>query len=83
MYWIQEYGNKLGNNNPSWKQYHCDYVSDVLNLPTNTKNGTQITNDKTFDENTNTKAHFGDQCFVLEDGSVYELGYKTDKWIKL
>lgn len=74
-YWIHESGNK---NNSLWRFYQCDYVSDLANLPTATKEGIPQPND-TVCKN---KCAPGSQCLCQEDGSVWLLGKDTDKWIK-
>lgn len=83
MYWIQEYGINSGANRPSWKMFHCDYKSDISQLPNNTDLGKQITGKTTFDETTNALAHFGDQCLCLEDSTVYELRWEPNDWKEL
>lgn len=83
MFWIQEIGNKNGANNPNWKMFHCDYATDITKLPTNTNIGTQNTGEESFDLIANSLAHYGDQCFCLENKSAYELGKENDSWTKL
>ena len=75
-YWIQEIGN---GHRPNWRMYHCDYVSDIQNLPLNDRNGVQQGDDTV----SSTNATYGDQCLVLENSSVYELGKETNNWVKL
>lgn len=77
-YWIQEIGGN-GTNRQNWRMYHCDYVTDIQKLPLNDKNGVQQGDDTI----SCTKAHYGDQCMVLEDSSVWELGNETNEWKKL
>ena len=74
-YWVHEAGNK---NNSLWRFYQCDYLIDIENLPTASKEGTPQKND-TICKN---KCAPGSQCLCQEDGSVWFLGKDTDKWIK-
>lgn len=74
-YWIHESGNK---NNSLWRFFMCDFVSDLTNLPTATKEGQPQPND-TVCKN---KCAPGSQCLCQEDGSVWFLGKDTDKWIQ-
>ena len=76
-YWIQEIGGT--GQRPNYRMYHCDYVSDIKNLPLNDKNGVQQGTDTVGC----TKASYGDQCFCLEDASVYELRWEANDWKKL
>lgn len=77
-YWIQEFGGK-GQSRTDFRLYHCDFESDIQNLPLNDKPGVQQENDTV----SCTKAHYGDQAFILENSEVYELGKETNRWIKL
>lgn len=77
-YWIQEFGGK-GQNRSDWRMYHCDYLSDITKLPLNDREGVQQGNDTVSCK----KAHYGDQCFCLEDSSVWELGNETNAWKKM
>lgn len=77
-YWIQETGGN-GQNRSDWRMYHCDYRKDIKNLPLNDKNGIQQGSDTVGCK----KAHFGDQCFCLEDGSVWELRNEPNDWKEL
>jgi len=74
-YWVHEAGNK---NNSLWRFFQCDFISDVNNLPTTTKEGQPQPND-TVCKN---KCAPGSQCLCLEDSSVWFLGKDTDKWVK-
>lgn len=74
-YWIHVSGNK---NNSLWKFFMCDFVSDLQNQPTFTKEGVPQQND-TVCKN---KCAPGSQCLCQEDGSVWLLGKDTDKWIQ-
>lgn len=56
----------------------CDFVSDLKNLPTATREGLPQPND-TVCKN---KCAPGSQCFCQEDGSSWILGKDTDKWIQ-
>lgn len=73
-YWVHESGNK---NNSLWRFYQCDYLSDISDLPTATREGRPQLND-TVSKN---KCAPGSQCICQEDGSVWLLGKDTDKWI--
>lgn len=53
-YWIQEVSSG-GSNRSGWRMYHCDYVTDIANLPLNDREGVQQGNDTIGC----TKAHFG------------------------
>lgn len=72
-YWIQEYGQKSGANRADWKMFHCDYTSDLADLPTVTTEGVEQECDITAHE----LAKQGDQCLCLEDATVWELGYES------
>lgn len=76
MYWIQEHDC----NKDSRRMYHCDYRSDVLKLPTNTKVGDTEAAD---DEEAASLATYGDRCLCLEDSSLYELRNEPDDWKEL
>lgn len=77
-YWIQEYGGD-GQNRTDWRMYHCDYIADIQKLPLNDREGVNQ-NDDTV---SHTKAHYGDQCLCLEDGSVWELRKEPNDWKEL
>ena len=72
-YWIQKYSNK---NNPYYKEFRCDYLSDIEKLPTQFKKGTPQENDTV---SCNVCA-CGSECLCLEDSSVWVLGKETDVW---
>lgn len=60
------------------KQFVCDTVADVANLPTNTKKGTSSEGQK-FEEET---VDIGSTCLVLEDSSVWMLS-PNGTWVEL
>lgn len=72
-YWIV----KTNNYNNS-KFFHCDYKSDIEDLPTYTQEGKRQLND-TICSN---KCAPGSQCLCQEDGSIWLLGKDTNNWIK-
>lgn len=77
-YWIQEFGGS-GMNRYDFRMFHCDYISDINSLPLNDKEGVkQDENDSSYK-----KAHYGDQCFCLEDSSVWELRKEPNDWKKI
>ena len=77
-YWIQEYGSDA-TARKNYRMYHCDYRSDIANLPLNDRDGVQ--------QGSNTiscsKAHYGDQCLCLEDSSLWELRKEPNDWKEL
>ena len=77
-YWIQEYGGN-GMNRSDFRVYHCDYITDIENLSLNDRPGIQQGNDEVDCR----KAHYGDQCFCLEDSSVWELRKEPNDWKKI
>lgn len=77
-YWIQEYGGNAANRK-DWRMYHCDYATDIQNLPLNDREGTIQDGDYV----SHTRAHYGDQCLCLEDSSVWELRKEPNDWKKL
>lgn len=77
-YWIQEYGSDASGRK-DYRMYHCDYRSDIDNLPLNNKEGVQQGNNTI----SCTKAHYGDQCLCLEDSSLWELTNESDSWREL
>lgn len=74
-YWVHEAGNK---NSSLWRSFMCDFISNIDDLPTSTKEGKSQPND-TVCKN---RCAPGSQCLCLEDGSVWILGKDDDKWIK-
>ena len=77
-YWIQEYGSDASGRK-DMRVYHCDYRSDIADLPLNDREGVQQGNNTI----SCTKAHFGDQCLCLDDSSVWELGNAENEWKEL
>ena len=77
-YWIQNFGGD-GMNRQSWRMYHCDFRTDIANLPLNDRDGIPQGNDTVSYK----KAHYGDQCLCLEDSSVWELRNEPNDWKEL
>lgn len=76
-YWIQEIGGT--GQRPDFRMYHCDYVTDIQNLPLNDRDGVQQGDDTVSCK----RAHYGDQCMCLEDSTVWELRNEPNDWKKL
>lgn len=74
-YWIIKAGN---GHNSTWRYFQCDYITDIANLPTTTKQGKQQENDTVCSYT----CAPGSQCLCHEDGNMWLLGKDTDKWIK-
>ena len=72
-YWIVKV-NRYNNS----KYFHCDYISDIDDLPTYTHEGKKQENDTISSYKTTP----GSQCLCQEDGSVWLLGKDIDSWIK-
>lgn len=72
-YWIVK-----TNNYSNTKFFQCDYISDIKDLPTYTREGKKQQNDTIC----NHMCAPGSQCLCQEDGSVWLLGKDTDNWIK-
>lgn len=70
-YWIEGRHNGI-------RSYACDYLSDILKLPTQTKNGEG--DGLTQDERQ--MCAEGARCVCLEDGSQWRLG-KESGWTKV
>lgn len=74
-YWIQDAGSK---NSSLWRFFMCDYLSDIVNLPTANTEGQPQAND-TVCKN---KCCPGSQCYCLQDSSLWVLGKDTNAWIQ-
>lgn len=74
-YWIQDYGS-ASSSRKDFRMYHCDYRTDIDKLPLNDRDGVQQGNDTI----SCTPAHYGDQCFCLEDSSTWELRQEPNDW---
>lgn len=77
-YWIEEYGGEH-KNRKDWRMYHCDYLTDIDKLPLNDREGVKQEGDYVA----HTIAHYGDQCFCLENSSVWELRKEPNDWKKI
>lgn len=77
-YWIQEYGGDAANRK-NLRMYHCDYRTDINDLPLNDREGVKQDGDVI----SHTIACYGDQCLCLEDSSVWELRKEPNDWKEL
>lgn len=80
-FWIQEYGQRTGANRGDFKLFYCEDTSILNKLPTTT---TQGDIDYALDrcEEYIQKIKPGDQCFTLDDSSVWVMR-SDDAWQQL
>lgn len=74
MFWVQETGTN--HNNSTYRLFYADFESDLKNLPTQNKKGTQYNGDTVA----NQTCSAGSECVVIETGNVYILGKESNTW---
>ena len=75
-YWIQYSGTRESSRR---RGYMCENISDIDDLPTQTRRGVKQINDTVSSD----ECAFGSQAYVIEDGSRWILTKTTDTWEKL
>lgn len=76
-YWIQKTPNN--HNLSGYKEYRCDYRTDIERLPRFGIEGKKQEGDST----SSYPCSYGSECLCLEDSSVWSLGKDTNTWIEI
>lgn len=75
MFWIQETG--INKNNPNYKLFYAESKSDIDNMPTDIKQGTQENGDTV----SNHLCSVGSECLCIDEGTLYIL--TTSGWTEV
>ena len=75
MFWIQE--NGLNKNNTGYKLFYAEFTSDISELPTDKKEGTQTSGDTV----SNKVCALGSECLCIENANLYIL--TTSGWTEV
>ena len=75
-YWIQYSGTRESSRR---RGYMCENISDIDDLPTQTRPGVKQINDTVSSD----VCAYGSEAYVIEDGSRYILAKTSNEWTKL